>query len=125
MQKDKLHTQKDKLHMQKDKLHMQKVKLHMQKDKLHMQKDNLQMQKDKLQVQKDKFHMQKDKLHLQICVNSASCNARAPHRVGRVLSFFSVVGIGTPPPPSAAGECATPPFGPRGGAHTLAGEGLG
>jgi hypothetical protein len=36
------------------------------------------------------------------------------HRVGRVLSVSPVVGIGTPPPPLAAGECAPPPFGPGG-----------
>jgi hypothetical protein len=39
------------------------------------------------------------------------------HRVGRVLSVSPVVGIGTPPTPLAAGECAPPPFGPGGG-HT-------
>jgi hypothetical protein len=43
------------------------------------------------------------------------------HRVGRVLSFFSVS-----PTPLAAGKCgAPPPFGPGGRAHSLAGEGLG
>jgi hypothetical protein len=39
------------------------------------------------------------------------------HRVGRVLSVSPVVGIGTPPTPLAAGECAPPPFG-TGGGHT-------
>jgi hypothetical protein len=45
------------------------------------------------------------------------------HRVGRVLSFSRVVGIGTPPT-SSEGECA-PPLVPGGGAHSLAREGVG
>jgi hypothetical protein len=42
------------------------------------------------------------------------------HRVDRVLSFFPVVGIGTPPTPHPQAS-APPPFGP-GGRGTLAGE---
>jgi hypothetical protein len=37
------------------------------------------------------------------------------------MSFSPVVGIGTPPTPYPAGECAPPPFG-SGGRGTLAGE---
>jgi hypothetical protein len=32
-----------------------------------------------------------------------------PHRVGRVLSFFPVVGIGTPPTPNPQGSVPPPP----------------
>jgi hypothetical protein len=46
------------------------------------------------------------------------------HRVGRVLSFFPVVGIGTPPTPHP--QASLPPSpGSGGGAHSLAREGLG
>jgi hypothetical protein len=41
------------------------------------------------------------------------------HRVGRVLSFSLVVGIGTPPTPHP------PPLVPGVGAHSLAREGVG
>jgi hypothetical protein len=44
------------------------------------------------------------------------------HRVGRVLNFFSSRRNWDSPNPSPAGECAPPP---RGGAHSLAREGLG
>jgi hypothetical protein len=47
------------------------------------------------------------------------------HRVGRVLSVSPVAGIGTPPTPLAAGECAPPPFGLGGRAHSLAAKGVG
>jgi hypothetical protein len=44
------------------------------------------------------------------------------HRVGRVLSFFPVVGIGTPPTPHP--QASVPlPLVPGGGAHSLAREG--
>jgi hypothetical protein len=43
------------------------------------------------------------------------------HRVGRVLSFFPVVGIGDSPNPSPEGECAPSSFG-SGGRGTHAGE---
>jgi hypothetical protein len=39
-----------------------------------------------------------------------------------VLSVSLVVGIGTPPTPLAAGECAPPPFGPGGRAHSSNGN---
>jgi hypothetical protein len=47
------------------------------------------------------------------------------HRVGRVLSFSLVVGIGTPPTPHP--QASVPPtFGSGGiGAHSLAREGVG
>jgi hypothetical protein len=47
------------------------------------------------------------------------------HRVGRVLSFFSTRRNWDSPTPKSAEECAPPPFGPGGGAHSFAGEGLG
>jgi hypothetical protein len=42
------------------------------------------------------------------------------HRVGRVLSFFPVVGIGTPPTPHPLSSVPPPPG--SGGRGTLAGE---
>jgi hypothetical protein len=45
------------------------------------------------------------------------------HRV--VLSFLSTRRNWDTPTPPAAGECAPPPFGPGGGAHSFVGEGLG
>ncbi len=45
------------------------------------------------------------------------------HRVGRVLSFSQVVGIGTPPTPHP--QASVPPFGSGGGASSLAKEGVG
>jgi hypothetical protein len=48
-----------------------------------------------------------------------------PHRVGRVLSFFSSRRNWDSPNPSPAGECAPPPPVLAGGAHSLAREGLG
>jgi hypothetical protein len=45
------------------------------------------------------------------------------HRVGRVLSFSPVVGIGTPPTPHPQASVPPPVLG--GGAHSLAREGLG
>ncbi len=49
---------------------------------------------------------------------------RQTHRVGRVLSFFSSRGIGTPPTPHP--PASVPPHpGTGGGAHSLAREGLG
>jgi hypothetical protein len=47
------------------------------------------------------------------------------HRVGRVLSFFSSHRNWDSPTPLAAGECAPPPFGPGGRAHSLAAKGVG
>jgi hypothetical protein len=45
------------------------------------------------------------------------------HRVDRVLSFFSVVGIGTPPTPHPQASVTPPaPLVPGVGAHALAGE---
>ncbi len=46
------------------------------------------------------------------------------HRVDRVLSFFSSRRNWDSPNPSPAGECAPHPL-IQGGAHPLAGEGLG
>jgi hypothetical protein len=43
------------------------------------------------------------------------------HRVGRVLSFSPVVGIGTPPTPHPQANVPPPPLG-SGGRGTLAGE---
>jgi hypothetical protein len=43
------------------------------------------------------------------------------HRVGRLLSFFPVVGIGTPPTPHPQASVPPPPFG-SGGRGKLAGE---
>jgi hypothetical protein len=40
-------------------------------------------------------------------------------------NFFSSRRNGDSPTPFAAGECAPPSFGSKGGAHSLAGEGLG
>jgi hypothetical protein len=45
------------------------------------------------------------------------------HRVGRVLSFSPVVGIGLPQPLTRRQVC--PPPVPGGGAHSLAREGVG
>jgi hypothetical protein len=47
------------------------------------------------------------------------------HRVGRVLSFFSVVGMGTLPTPHPQASVPPPPPVLGGGAHSLAREGLG
>ncbi len=47
------------------------------------------------------------------------------HRVGRVLSFFSSRRNWDFPNPSPAGECAPSPRLSGGGAHSLAGQGLG
>ncbi len=57
------------------------------------------------------------------------------HRVGRVLGLFSTrrnrdspilsAAGESAPDPLIRGECAPPPFGLRGGAHSLGGEGLG
>ncbi len=46
------------------------------------------------------------------------------HRVGRVLSFSPVVGVGTPPPPHPQASVSPPPLVPGGGAHSLAIERL-
>ncbi len=47
------------------------------------------------------------------------------HKVGRVLSFFYSRRNWDSPTPLAAGECASPPFGPGGRrARSLAGEGV-
>jgi hypothetical protein len=48
-----------------------------------------------------------------------------PHRVGRVLSFFSSRQNWDSPNPLPAGESAPPPLIPRGGAHSLARKGVG
>ncbi len=47
----------------------------------------------------------------------------ADHRVGRVLSFSQIIGIGTPPTPHLQASGLPPVLG--GGAHSLAREGLG
>jgi hypothetical protein len=47
------------------------------------------------------------------------------HRVGRVLNFSPVVGIGTPPTPHPQASVPPPLFGSGGGAHSLAREGGG
>jgi hypothetical protein len=49
----------------------------------------------------------------------------AKHRVGRVLIFSPVVGIGTPPHPHPQARVPPPPLVPGGGAHSLAAEGVG
>jgi hypothetical protein len=46
------------------------------------------------------------------------------HKIGRVLSFFFSRQNWDSPTPSPAGECAPPPWS-GGGAHSLAGEGVG
>ena len=48
-----------------------------------------------------------------------------PHRVGRVLSFFSIVRIGTLPTPHPQASVPPPPRFLGGGEHSLAREGLG
>ncbi len=47
---------------------------------------------------------------------------RANHRVGRLLSFSPLVGIGTPPTPHPRASVPPPlwPFGSGGGSHSLA-----
>jgi hypothetical protein len=47
------------------------------------------------------------------------------HRVGKVLSFSPVVGIGTPPTPHPHASVPPPPLVPGGGVHSLAIEGVG
>ncbi len=48
---------------------------------------------------------------------------RSVHKVGRVLSFSPVVGIGTPPTPHPQASVPPLPFVPGGGARSLAREG--
>jgi hypothetical protein len=57
--------------------------------------------------------------------SSTSCPFSDGHRVGRVLSFFSSRRNWNSPTPLTAGDCAPDPLFRGGGAHSLAGEGLG
>jgi hypothetical protein len=62
--------------------------------------------------------------HLSVLAFPVVVTKIPSHRVGRVLSFFPVVGIGTPQTPHPQASVPPPPV-LGGGAHSLAREGLG